>query len=127
MFQNKIIVITGGAKGIGKTIAEEFTKNGAACCVIDKLPGDHFVGDISDPSVLESFAKSVISQYGRVDCLINNALPLTKGIHDCSYDEFSYALAVGVTAPFYLTQLFLPYFSDGASIVNISSSRDRMS
>ena len=34
---------------------------------------------------------------------------------------------MGITAPFYLTKLFLPYFAPGASIVNISSSRDRMS
>lgn len=50
-----------------------------------------------------------------------------KGINDCSWDEFNYALRVGVTAPFYLTKLFLPYFAPGAAIVNISSSRDRLS
>ena len=50
-----------------------------------------------------------------------------KGIDECSYEEFQYALSVGVTAPFYLAKLFAPYFRPGASIVNISSSRDRMS
>ena len=50
-----------------------------------------------------------------------------KGINDCSWDEFNYALRVGVTAPFCLTKLFLPYFAPGAAIVNISSSRDRLS
>ena len=50
-----------------------------------------------------------------------------KGIDSCSYDEFNYALRVGVTAPFYLSKLFLPYFSKDGAIVNISSSRDRMS
>ena len=50
-----------------------------------------------------------------------------KGIDECSYEEFQYALAVGVTAPFYLTKLFKPYFAEGAAIVNIASSRDRMS
>ena len=50
-----------------------------------------------------------------------------KGINDCSYEEFSYALQVGVTAPFYLTKLLMPYFSEGASVINIASSRDRMS
>lgn len=127
MFKNKIAVITGGARGIGKCIAEEFRKNGAAVCIIDKIEGDHFVGDISDKSVLESFAEMVISKHGRVDYLINNALPLMKGINDCTYEEFQYALSVGVTAPFYLSKLFVPYFSQGGSIINISSSRDRMS
>ena len=50
-----------------------------------------------------------------------------KGIDACSYEEFQYALAVGVTAPFYLSKLFAPYFHPDASIVNIASSRDRMS
>jgi NAD(P)-dependent dehydrogenase (short-subunit alcohol dehydrogenase family) len=62
-----------------------------------------------------------------VDVIINNALPLMKGIDECSYEEFQYAMSVGVTAPFYLVKLFMPHLAVGASIINISSSRDRMS
>ena len=127
MFRNKIAVVTGGANGIGKCIAGEFRKNGAEVCVIDKVEGNHYVGDISDKKDLEEFADHVIGKYGHVDYLINNALPLMKGISDCTYEEFQYALSVGVTAPFYLSKLFLPYFREGGSIINISSSRDRMS
>ncbi|MBP5362001.1 MAG: SDR family oxidoreductase [Ruminococcus sp.] len=126
-FEHKVAVITGGANGIGKCIAEEFRKNGASVCVIDKAEGEHFVGDISDKAVLERFAEQVIAKHGHIDFLINNALPLMKGIDECSYEEFQYALSVGVTAPFYLSKLFMPYFSNGGSIINISSSRDRMS
>ncbi len=126
-FKDKIAVVTGGAQGIGRCIAEEFLKAGAHVCVIDKQPGNHFVGDIADKQVLERFAREVIQKYGRVDYLINNALPLMKGIDECSYEEFQYAMSVGVTAPFYLSKLFSPYFAEGAAIVNISSSRDRMS
>lgn len=127
MFKNKIAVITGGANGIGKVIAEEFEKKGATVCIIDKTDGAHFVGDIADKSVLEAFTESVVRQHGHVDFLINNALPLMKGLDECTYEEFQYALSVGVTAPFYLSKLFQPYFREGASIINISSSRDRMS
>ena len=127
MFHNKVAIITGGAQGIGKCIATEFEKNGASVCIIDKQPNDCFTGDLADEETLNRFAKKVIAEYGKVDYLINNALPLTKGIAECSYEEFNYALRVGVTAPFYLTKLFLPHFSPGAAIVNISSSRDRMS
>lgn len=127
MFKNKVVVITGGANGIGKCIAEEFLKNGAKVCIIDKAEGNHFVGDISDKTVLEKFTEHVIAKYGHIDYLINNALPLMKGINECSYEEFQYAMSVGVTAPFYLSKLFAPHFNKGGSIINISSSRDRMS
>ena len=126
-FNNKIAVVTGGAQGIGRCIAEEFRKAGATVCVIDKQPGDHFAGDLADKEVLERFANEVIAKHGRVDYLVNNALPLMKGIAECSYEEFQYALSVGVTAPFYLAKLFASHFAEGAAIVNISSSRDRMS
>ena len=127
MFQNKVVVITGGSAGIGKCIAEEFRKEGAQVYVIDCEEGDHYVGDIADKAVLEDFAETVIKKRGRVDVLINNAPPLFKGIDHCTYEEFQRSMAISVTAPFYLSKLFAPYFSAGASIINISSSRDRMS
>ena len=80
MFQDQVVVITGGAGGIGKCIAEEFRKNGAQVCIIDTAPGDHFVGDIGDQAVLEAFAQQVIDRFGRVDVLVNNAPPASIGL-----------------------------------------------
>ena len=127
MFQNKVVVITGGAGGIGKCIAEEFRRAGATVCVIDSAEGDHFAADIGCKETLEAFADAVIKAHGKVDVLVNNAPPPFLGIDTCGYEDFQRALNIGVTAAFYLTKLFLPHFSEGASVVNISSSRDRMS
>ena len=126
-FKDKVVVITGGARGIGRCIGEQFRAAGANVCVIDLLDNEYFVGDLADQSTLEAFAKKVIAEYGRVDVLVNNAAPKSCGLESGSYEDFEYALRVGVTAPFYLSKLFSPYFAPGASIINISSSRDRMS
>lgn len=126
-FKGKIVVLTGGARGIGKCIREKFEEAGATVCVIDLLENDYFVGDLADKKTLEKFAEKVIADHGRVDYLVNNAAPKMCGISDGGYEDFEYALKVGVTAPFYLAKLFAPHFAEGGCIVNISSSRDRMS
>ena len=126
-FENKVVVVTGGSQGIGKCICEEFEKLGAKVCLIDLQENSYFQGDVADKQTLEQFAEKVIAEHGHVDFLINNAKPLFKGIEMCTYEEFVYALNVGVTSAFYLAKLFQPHFAEGASIINISSSRDRMS
>ena len=109
MFENKVAVVTGGAKGIGKAIAEQFRKEGAQVCVIDLLPNDYFVGDLADQAVLEDFVRKVIADYGHVDYLINNALPLMKGIDTCTYEEFNYCLLyTSLVGEYYIPDLKLP-------------------
>lgn len=126
-FKDKVVIVTGGANGIGKCITQEFRAQGAQVYVVDKQEGEHFVGDISRKEVLEAFVNEILQKHEKVDYIINNALPIMRGIDECTYEEFQYALSVGVTAPFYLVKLLKPYLAQNASIVNISSSRDRMS
>lgn len=144
MFQDKVCVVTGGALGIGRCLTREFAKAGAKVAFIDmdRQAGEEnldyikknggqavfFHGDIAEEQVLHKFVETVTDAFGAVDYLINNAC-LSKGgiLKPCSYDDFNYVLRVGVSAPYMLTQLFLPYFNKGASIVNISSSRAFMS
>ena len=144
---SNILGTLGLAMKAGKLVSGEFMtersiKDGEAKLVIiadDASPGTkkNFTDSckyyhvpiifISDKETLELFADEVIEGCGHVDFIINNAPPMMKGINECSYEEFQKALAVGVTAPFYLTKLLMPYLGAGASIINISSSRDRMS
>ena len=126
-FDGRVAVVTGGARGIGLCIADQLRAAGARVCVIDLLENDYFVGDLASKETLEKFADKVIADYGRVDFIINNAAPVSRGLSLCTYEDFEYAQRVGVTAPFYLVKLLAPYLNPGASIVNISSSRDRMS
>lgn len=132
-FKDKIVVITGGANGIGKNMTEEFKKAGAAVAVIDKdkdgIPCDfYFCGDIAEENTLKEFAAAVIYRFGNIDYLINNACLSRKGmLSGCSYEDFNYVLRVGVSAPYMLTSLFLEHFNSKGAIVNISSTRAGMS
>lgn len=126
-FQDKVVIVTGGAHGIGACTKEMFETHGAHVCVIDIVENDGYQGDVSRKEVLEDFVKTVIEKYGKVDVLVNNALPMMKGIEECSYEEFMHALQVGVAAPFYLSKLCAPYMPIGSSIINITSTRDHMS
>ncbi len=123
----KVAVITGGVQGIGKAICDAFKQHGIKICTIDILENDYFVGDIADENTLQKFVSKVISDYGKVDYLINNACLSRGGLNSCSYEDFNYVLRVGISAPFLLTQLFKDHFNPGASIVNISSTRQFMS
>lgn len=141
---NKVCVITGGAYGIGKSMVEAFAQNEYLVIFIDKdeegvsntqtqmrdlgLQVEGYQGDIADEAVLSSFVEYVISNYGKIHVLINNACISRGGIaSDCSYEDFNYVLQIGVTAPYMLTKLFKDYFVPGGSIINIASTRAFMS
>lgn len=127
LLAGKTAVITGGTHGIGLAIARRFEAEGASVITIDLNQPCTIQTDLSDPDAIEKAAAAILEITEHVDILVNNAPPLFKGIHDCSYSEFMQALAVGSGAPFYLTKLLLPAFSAHASVLNLSSTREFMS
>ncbi len=126
-FKDKVVVITGGCLGIGRQVVKMFQQEGAHVCIMDVQDNDYFQGDAGKKEDLEAFVDKVLSAYGAIDYLINNAKPIMKGIDECSYEEFMYALQVGVSAPFMLSKLFKDHFRKGGCIINISSTRAFMS
>ncbi len=126
-FQNKVAVVTGGAHGIGKCICERFAAEGAHVCTIDLTENPYFQGDLAKEEDIRQFVRKVLTEYGHVDYLVNNAIPRMRGLTDGTAQDMEYALRVGVTAPFLLAKLFRSSLAPGASIVNITSTRDSMS
>jgi len=92
-YKNKTAVITGGANGIGRRIAESFMDAGAKVAVIDKSEKPiacdfYFRGDIADEQALTDFAGEIKNKFGGADYLINNACLSRGGIlSDCGYDD----------------------------------------
>lgn len=86
-FKDKVVVVTGGAHGIGKAIVEDFRKQGALVEVIDKAQGNHYVGDIASKEILESFVSYVLEKHGHIDYLIT--LPMMKGIENAVMKNFN--------------------------------------
>lgn len=144
MFKNKVCVITGGALGIGRCLTREFAKNGSKIAFIDinenagntnleYLKSNNskalfYHGDLAKLEDLKEFSSLVVKEFGSIDILINSGAINNRGIHSsCNWDNFNEALKVGVTAPYYLTFLFLSHFNKNSSVVNIVSTRAFMS
>ena len=139
-FQNKTAVITGGALGIGRCLTRAFADAGCRIAFFDcgQRAGEEnlnflqrmgkdalfFCGNGEAPEALEAFVQKTINTYGNIDYLINN-MCINRGglLTPCGYEDFLAVLKVGVAAPYYLTQRFLPYFNSGGCVVNLSSTR----
>ena len=141
-FENKVCVITGGANGIGKDLVKSYLEEGAYVAFIDtdeeagqlltkNYPQEKLlfvVGDLTEESVIHEFVEQIKLKFKHVDYLINNACIGKGGIlSNCSYEDFNYVLKLGVTAPYLLSKLLVDSFNPSASIINISSTRARMS
>ena len=142
--KGKVCVVTGGANGIGRCLVETFAQKGARVLFIDKdqtagelliasleeTAGNHLFlhGDLANSKDIERFIGVIKMNSEGVDILVNNACFSAGGIlSGCSYEAFNEVLHVGVTAPYMLASGLLSHFREGASIVNIASTRGMQS
>ncbi|WP_168798003.1 SDR family NAD(P)-dependent oxidoreductase [Pacificoceanicola onchidii] len=137
----KTAVVTGGARGIGRSIVERFAREGADIAICARTQGDlddtraavealgrkclAVVTDLSDQASTKAFCDAVLAEYGRIDILVNNAgVYLDKGkIAEVDPDVWIKNVVINLHAPFLVTRHLLEAMNDGAKILNFSTGK----
>lgn len=123
---NKIAWVTGGARGIGKSIVDELSRQGATVYVSDRYaqPGVEEC-DATDPAAIDVFAKSILGRSGRLDILVNNAaVQRRRAFTDFSSEDYDAIFSTNVRGSFFAAQSAARVMIEagvGGSIVNIGS------
>lgn len=129
-FENNVVVITGGASGIGKATAELLLGQGAKVCVMDinvagaPADADAYVADVTDEAAVRRAIDAVGSKYGRIDTLVNNAgVSFYGGIEDGTMADWERLIDINVLGVVRATRAALPHVrkSPHGAIVNIAS------
>jgi 3-oxoacyl-[acyl-carrier protein] reductase len=143
--KDKIALITGGGRGIGKSIALAYAREGAKLVLcartaseleqtvaeIRGLKGDAegWTCDVSLEEPVKEFVANVQKKFGRIDVLVNNAGVMTRPapITELEVRKWDYTIAVNLRGPFLVTQAVLPIMmkQKSGSIINVSSSVGR--
>jgi L-fucose dehydrogenase len=137
--KNKVIIVTGGAKGIGEGIVHVLAKEGAIPVIIGRNEADNLkvvdqiiaqggqafqvVAELSEPTASEQAIEAVVSKFGRIDGLVNNAgVNDGVGLQNGSYEGFISSLHKNVVHYYLMAQKALPWIiKSKGSIVNIGS------
>lgn len=142
MFENKVVLITGGTRGIGRATAIKFAKLGAKIVAvyhgneqsanslvkeIETLGGavKTLKADVSVESELDRIVDFTLSEFGKIDILVNNAgIVFDREFEDIRYDESLQILKTNTLAPLFLSQKIAPVMlkNNGGAIINVSST-----
>ena len=125
----KTVLITGAAGGIGRALCHGFAAKGAHIIASDRtddnLQGDQIItGCLTDPEFANHLPDQVVSQWGRLDIIVNNAGVIARGdVTQNSDADLALSLAVNVEAPFRISRAAIPHMASqgGGSIINIAS------
>ncbi|MGK6320263.1 SDR family oxidoreductase [Sphingomonas sp. DT-204] len=125
--ESPVVVVTGGARGIGAATVDRFEAGGATVIVLDREPvgGHGMIADVTDAAAVERAIAVIASQHGRIDVLVNNAAVADDFVPTIAQETgpFERSLAINLVAPFHLAQAAARVMSaqGGGAIVNISS------
>lgn len=127
---NKIAVVTGGNKGIGKAITERLSGDyGVITCSRNKVNlQNHYVCDVTDIKQIQEFANKIKNKYGSIDVLINNAGGCAKRdypFREIPFHEWREIIDLNLNSVALVTQTFYDLIRKGGSIINISSTLTR--
>lgn len=143
-FLDKIVVVTGGAQGIGFAISKAFLDEGAFVLIIDNdkealdelkydqlksfRKADYYLCDLSKPEQIKNTCENILNRHNKVDILINNAgVGNTKNILDRTLEEWDYVINVNLRAPYLMVKYIISSMPEHSSIINIASTRAFMS
>ena len=134
--KKKVVLITGGSRGIGKAVAELFMKEGAQVVITSKNQkqlqqtakeiGNSFfvVGDVRNENDVKNVITKTIKKFGTIDILVNNVgvLPKMKPLDKITEKEWNEIIDVNLNSHFRFTKYVIPQMKkNGGSIINISS------
>jgi NAD(P)-dependent dehydrogenase (short-subunit alcohol dehydrogenase family) len=136
--QDRIALVTGASRGLGKAIALELAKEGAALALIGRdnaalketaieagAAARIFLVDVSQESQVQTLKEQIQSEFGRVDILINNAgMMLRKALLECTLEEWRHVIETNLTSAFLMCRSFAPMMRGRGygRIINIAST-----
>jgi NAD(P)-dependent dehydrogenase (short-subunit alcohol dehydrogenase family) len=136
--KDKVVIITGAARGLGAAFAAGFAKEGAKVVIGDVRDGKQAVEsvekaggqaiyvktDVTKQDQCDALAKAAVDRFGAIDILINNAgiLVTIKPFWEVTTEEWMNVMAINTLGPFHCTKAVFPYMKEkGGRIINISS------